>query len=174
MNKEEFIQRFQPKCFYHFTDLRNIPSIRKYGLLSLVELAKQGIEGYYPGGNDWSHDADSFKGLDHFVHLCLHYRHPMEFIAREKGRINNTVFLPVSLDILGLDGVRFTEGVSNKTGVCLLHPEKAYSDLDFEVLYSNLDYGNSCIKKRLDIAVKYELLVPNHIPLEYLKLPKFV
>ena len=174
MNKENFIKRFKPKCFYHFTDLRNIPTIRENGLLSLAELQNRKITKFYPAGNQLSQNVDSSKGLNKFVHLCLHYNHPMEYIARMQGRVANTIFLAVSLDVLEVTGVRFTSGVANKAGVCLLHPEDAYSELDFEVIYDGLNFSESCVRERHNIAVRYELLVPNYIPLKYITLPNYI
>lgn len=174
MNKKEFIERYAPKCFYHFTDIRNIPSIRESGLLSHAELVNSCNTTFYPAGNTISQEVDADKGLNKYVHLCLHHKHPMEYIAKREGRVGNTVFLSVTLDVLDINGVFFTGEVANKSGVCLLEPENAYSELDLEVLYDGLNFGDPQIRKRHNIAVKYELLVPNHVPLEYLNLPQFI
>jgi hypothetical protein len=57
---------------YHFTDRRNLASIRELGgVYSLVKLNKMGVQIAAPSGNDWSHEADACKGLDQFVHLCF-------------------------------------------------------------------------------------------------------
>jgi len=169
----DFRNKYKPPCFYHFTDLRNISSIAKHGLLSLKEMKCRGVSVPHPGGNDWSHEEDARLGLDEYVHLCPRHRHPMEYVARKEGRIGTTLFIAVSVDVLDVDGVRFTSGVANKAGVCLLEPEKAQSDLDFEVLYSKLDWGDPQVMSRLKIAEKYEILVPKAIPLKYIRLPNY-
>ena len=73
---------------YHFTDRRNLPSIRKHGgLYPATKLAKKQIEVPAPGGNDWSRDADGMKGVDAYIHVCFRATHPMEYVARAEGRI---------------------------------------------------------------------------------------
>ena len=44
MKPSEFIQRYKVRCFYHFTDTRNLPSIRANGgLLRLSQLIARKI-----------------------------------------------------------------------------------------------------------------------------------
>src|ERR1700678_2645905 len=81
---------------YHFTDRRNLPFIREHGgLYPMTKLRKKNIEVPAPGGNDWSQDADGIKGMDAYVHLCFRATHPMEYVAREAGRIGDTIFLQI-------------------------------------------------------------------------------
>src|SRR5215217_926199 len=61
--------------FYHFTDARNIESIKKHGILSTSEIRSRDIP-VVTGGNQWSLDADKIKGVDKFVHLCFFRSHP--------------------------------------------------------------------------------------------------
>ncbi len=160
------LRRFSVTCVYHFTDERNIPLIRQTdGLLSLAELRRRGIEPPAPGGNDWSHEADARVGVDEYVHLCLFNEHPMEFRAREDGRIRNTRFLQIQPAVLHCEGIRFTQDVSNKAGVRLLTLEEAVQALDFSVIYDRTDWRDPQVQERRKLAKKYELLVPSHIPL---------
>ena len=46
------------------------------------------------------HDADRMKDLHKFVHLCFRNNHPMEYKAREEGRIAQSIFLQVHADVL--------------------------------------------------------------------------
>jgi hypothetical protein len=49
---------------YHFTDRRNVPSIKAMGgLFPLSELLQKQVAIPAPGGNQWSHDADALKGM---------------------------------------------------------------------------------------------------------------
>src|SRR5580698_6201424 len=106
--KDPFVQ-YSVTSLYHFTDRTNAASIRKLGgLYSLAALREMGVEIQAPGGNDWSHDADVIKGLDQFVHLCFRPNHPMEYVARQDGRIANPVYLQIHPDILRIEGVMFT------------------------------------------------------------------
>jgi ssDNA thymidine ADP-ribosyltransferase, DarT len=155
---------------YHFTDRRNIPLIREHGgLYPMTKLRKKNIEVPAPGGNDWSQDADGIKGMDAYVHLCFRATHPMEYVAREAGRIGDTIFLQIHPDVLLWDGVKFTADVSNKVGVEIHTIDEAKKIIDFEVLYTRTNWGNAAIQKRLQQAEKYEILVPKKIPLELIR-----
>lgn len=167
MTPKQFIQKFGVKCFYHFTDRRNLNSIlANNGLLPLAELRRRKIYVPAPGGNEWSHDADARIGLDEYVHLCLLNEHPMEFRAREERRTESSVFLEIHPAILAVEGVMFTPDVSNKVGVPLLSLEQAVEVMDFQVIYERTDWRDPEIQARRKIAKKYELLIPRDIPLK--------
>lgn len=167
MNAGEFLSKFAPICFYHFTDTRNLDSIRASGGLHCLRvLRERGVEIPAAGGNDWSHEADEARGLDDFVHLCLRNQHPMEYVARKDGRIIASKYLRIDPRIVSVDGIRFTEDVSNKAGVPLLTLAEAAERLDFEVIYSWTDWRKPEIQKRLRQAAKYELLIPERIQLD--------
>jgi hypothetical protein len=169
MNAEEFLTRYNPSCFYHFTDTRNLESIREHGLLTLHDIKKSGIQVPVLGGNDWSHEEDARRGLDRFVHLCFFSEHPMEWVAREKdNRIKESRFIPVLRDVLSWDNIRFTSGVANKSGSRLLTLKEASETMDFEVIYDRTDWKDPEIQKRRNAAKKYELLIPRSIPKEHL------
>jgi len=71
---------------HHFTDIRNLPSIRTMGGLYSRQLLKKNAGGqFYPGGNQWSLDADELVGMDQYVHLCMRTNHAMEHIANRKN-----------------------------------------------------------------------------------------
>lgn len=155
---------------YHFTDRRNIPLIRELGgLYPMSELKKMKAKVPAPGGNQWSQDADGIKGMDRYVHLCFRATHPMEHIARQEGRIEDSIFLQVHADVLLWDGVRFTSEVANKSGVEMQTLEAARKIIDFEVLYTRTDWRDPEIQRRLQTAEKYEVLVPTKIPLELIR-----
>ena len=122
-----------------------------------------------PGGNQWSHDADALKGMDRYIHLCLKPNHPMEFRAREEGRIKESIFLQVHPEVLEWEGVKFTPDVSNKAGVAIHSIEEAKQLIDFEVLFTRTDWRNLVIQHRLQRAEKSEILVPDHIPISFIR-----
>jgi len=90
----------------------------------------------------------SHIGVDHYVHLCLKPTHPMEFRAREDGRIVESIFLQVHPEVLEWDGVKFTPDVSNKAGVTVHSIEAAKQMIDFEVLFTRTDWRNPLIQLR--------------------------
>ncbi|MCO5064311.1 MAG: DUF4433 domain-containing protein [Rhizobiaceae bacterium] len=156
--------------FYHFTDRRNLPMIREAGgLYPIAQLEKMGLKVPAPGGNEWSRDADAFKGMGNYVHLCFRNNHPMEHVARQAGHIGDTVFLQIHPSVLQFEGVRFTNDVSNKAGVESVPIDKAGGMIDYEVLYTWTNWSDADIKLRLKQAEKYELLVPQFIPLALIR-----
>jgi hypothetical protein len=158
------------KALYHFTDLRNLLSIRERGgLFSWRKLVEMGVAVAAPGGNDWSRDADNYKGVDAYVHLCLRSNHPMEYRAREEGRIEQSVFLEIDPAVTEIEGVSFTEDVSNKRGVELFPIENAADLIDFEVLGPNMNYKDQGMLERLRQAEKCEILVPDFIPIRLIR-----
>ncbi|WP_082634725.1 DarT ssDNA thymidine ADP-ribosyltransferase family protein [Fulvimarina pelagi] len=155
---------------YHFTDRRNLPQIKAAGgLLPLAELRRRGIEIPAPGGNDWSREADAPKRMSDYVHLCFRDSHPMEYRAREAGRIGDTIFLKIHPSVMHFDGVRFTDDVANKSGVQSVPITEAEALMDFEVLYGRTDWRNLEVNARLQQASKYEVLVPQMIPLDLIR-----
>lgn len=135
----------------------------------MEHLRRRGTEVPAPGGNEWSHDADEFKGMDKYVHLCFRPSHPMEYVARKEGRIGDTIFLHINPDVLLWEGVRFTPEIANKSGVEAYTIEAAMDIIDFEVLYTRTDWADPEIRKRLQQAEKYEILVPKRIPLNLIR-----
>lgn len=132
-------------------------------------LGKMGIQVPAPGGNQWSHDADGMRGMDCYVHLCFRNNHPMEFIAREDGRIIDSIFLQIHPEVLEWEGVRFTSDVANKADVPIQTMEEARRVIDFEVLNSWTNWSDPAINQRLQQAEKCEILVPQRIPLELIR-----
>ncbi|MFN0179620.1 MAG: DarT ssDNA thymidine ADP-ribosyltransferase family protein [Gemmatimonadales bacterium] len=160
----------QIALLFHFTDRRNIAMIRQLGgLYPFAELKEMHITIPAPGGNEWSQEADGMKGMDRYVHLCFRSNHPMEYVARQEGRIGESVFLNVHPDVLAWDGVKFTPDVSNKSGVAACPIAEAVDMIDFEVLYTRTNWLDPVINTRLHQAEKCEILVPQKIPLEMIR-----
>lgn len=164
MNPRELIRQFGIKNLYHFTDVRNINSIKQHGLLSWRELQARGIIPPAPGANELSHDLDVALDLDQYVHLCLWSEHPMEWRARQDGRILQSTFLKISTEVLNLPGLLFAADVANKTGVELLDFDAAVQMLDFEAVYRYLDWKDPEVKARVQASRRYEVLVPDRVP----------
>ena len=156
------------KKVYHFTDKSNIESIVNCGgLLSLANLKRNKVKDVKYGGNQWSHDADAYKGGDGYVHLCFLKNHPMEHIAREvEKRIEETCWLEIDISALNTNGVMYSSGVSNKSGVQFLSPDDAKEAIDLEGIYEFLNFKVEGNQERKNNARKYEILIPNTVPLD--------
>ena len=126
-----------------------------------------GVSSIYPGGNAWSMDADEMVGMDKYVHLCFRTNHPMEYLARQDGRIERTTWLYIEPGVMDIEGVVYSPGVSNKSGMPFYPINEAVDRIDFEVICTRTDWRDPAIKARLDQAELCEVLVPDHIPLKY-------
>jgi hypothetical protein len=161
---------------YHFTDSRNLPSIRERdGLWSTAKLQEMGIE-FHSGGNQQSLDADAMFGMDRYVHLCFTNRHPMAYIAQNDGRIQKIQWLYVGdpAEVLKIDGVRYCAEVSNKSGAEVCSIKHARETFDDVALHDYLDWKVPENQARRAAMEKCEILVPEHLPLKYFQklLPK--
>jgi hypothetical protein len=61
-----------------------------------------------------------------------------------------------------------TTAPSNQGGVLKVPAAVALADLDLDVIYTYMDWTNPEIHARLQIARKYEILVPKRVPIEYI------
>lgn len=69
----------------------------------------------------------------------------MAYLARQDGRVGDTIFLEISPAVLRMPGVMFTPDVSNKSGVTACAIEQAKAMIDFEVLYTWTDWSDVTI-----------------------------
>ena len=83
---------------YHFTDAKNLDSIRKYGLLSWITLGKNNLY-YEPVADDLSHELDLKKGWENYVRLSFCKYHPMGQTKANKKN-SEIVILKISPKIL--------------------------------------------------------------------------
>ena len=92
----------------------------------------------------------------------------MGYAARQGGQIKEAVYLSVRPDIIKAKGVMMTDGMSNKADVVPEAPGKVLEKIDLEVIYCRTDWTNASIKERRKVAQKFEILVPDQVPLEYI------
>ena len=161
------LAKYKIDGIWHFTDRSNLELIEEHkGLLSLGEAERRGINIPIPGGNEWSHSADRIKELHEYVHLAFIDDHPMLFRATNEGRIPDPIWLRIKSSILLEEGVRFCSDVSNKSGVAILNTEEAVEQIDFDVLFTRMDWTDPNIQARRQAAIKSEILVPGFIPID--------
>lgn len=161
------LEKYRFDGVWHFTDRSNLDLIVKQkGLLSLSELERKGIAIPAPGGNEWSHDADKMKGVHEYVHLAFVDDHPMLFRAKQDGRIPDPIWLKIDSSIILEKGVRFCSEVSNKSGAAILDSKEAAERIDFEVLFTYMNWRDPEIQARRQAAIKSEILVPGFVPIE--------
>lgn len=92
---------------YHFTDVRNIQSIKKHGgLLSWHYCHTHGITIPCQGGDDVSRELDKKYGLEDYVRLSFCDEHPMAFRLKQSG--SNIVILRIKVDVALLKDTQFS------------------------------------------------------------------
>lgn len=113
VNWDEFQAFLRSKgisCFYHFTDRSNLPSIRQRGgLFSWAYCKKQGWQINRPGGSSESRGLDMAAGKQDFVRLSYNKEHPMLFIAKKEGRIEDPVYLVIDVEVAYLKNTEFSD-----------------------------------------------------------------
>ncbi len=105
-------------ALYHFTDPRNIPSIKKYGLLSWRRLVDRGII-HFPASSELSRELDERKQLDDYVRLCLRPEHPMAYRAIHEDRVDGLVWLKVDRTVARFRSTLFSDRNAAATGAII-------------------------------------------------------
>ena len=83
---QELFRKLDIEYFYHFTDERNLDSIRKYGgLLSWKACDAHNVKIPYAGGDDLSRQLDLRSGLEDYVRLSFCEDHPMAYRCKKAG-----------------------------------------------------------------------------------------
>ncbi len=167
MTMKAIVEKYGITAVWHFTDKANLDLIQEHGgLLSLRRLEERDVVVPKPGGNEWSHKADRNKGLDKYVHLAFVDNHPMLYWAENEGRITDAMWVKIDVSVLMGPEVCFCTDVSNKNGVRILDHEEAIEELDFEVLFTRMDWNVCEIHERRKAAEKSEILVPDAVPID--------
>lgn len=117
------------------------------------------------GGDEASLAIDTHLGLDEHVHLHFCGTHPMEFRAREEGRILTTRYIKVSPNVLLRDGVLLSDQVSTANAANIRPANELVPKMDFEVTYTRTDWRIPEIQARRRAAEKWEALIPGAIGL---------
>lgn len=111
----EFFKRNNLRL-YHFTDRKNIESIRKCGgLYSNAELRIRGIKPHY-ASSDESRMNDKRAGLDNYVRLSFVPNHPMLHTALISGRITDPVVIEINPSIALMPNAKYSDRNALKRG----------------------------------------------------------
>ncbi|QTO26765.1 MULTISPECIES: DarT ssDNA thymidine ADP-ribosyltransferase family protein [unclassified Bacteroides] len=95
-------------CFYHFTDRRNLLSIKKQrGLLSWHYCKTHGIVIPNQGGDADSENLDMRYGLQDYVRLSFCDDHPMTWRLKQSG--SNLVLLRIKIDVAWFKETLFSD-----------------------------------------------------------------
>lgn len=108
IDKAKSLPTLSGPCLYHFTDHRNIASIKKYGLVSWQRLIEREIF-HHPASNDLSRDLDLNRNLQGYVRLCLVPAHRMAYVAERDGRVEQLVWLKIDPAVLYWSETMFSD-----------------------------------------------------------------
>lgn len=96
------------RYLYHFTDRRNIPSIKQHGgLFSWHYCKKNNITIPCQGGDYDSQELDKKYGLEDYVRLSFCNDHPMAYRLQQSG--SYIVILKIGVDVALLKGTLFSD-----------------------------------------------------------------
>jgi hypothetical protein len=156
---------------YHFTDVRNLPMIKKLdGIWSTAKLRKGKTE-FFPGGNQWSLDQDVKTRMDYYVHLCWDRNHHMEKNIMERDKDIKLFYLEIDRLILYEPGVLFTPGVANAVGMPKHTLQKAVDDgmIDYDALNRRIgSLRDPTNQARRQNAERTEILVPERVAMKWI------
>lgn len=173
MNIDELIiminRSSQHRYLYHFTDEANFATINTKGLVSKERMRRENWWPATTGGNQWSHNQDTARGIDPYVSLCFTCNHPMKYVAHLDGRLPNPRYLKISPEVLQIPGVQIATGIANANATQILPLDQAIKQLDTEVIYTRTDWSDAGIHQRLVAAEKFEVLVPHGVPRDLIK-----
>ncbi len=164
----EYLNANKIKYFYHFTDRRNIDSIKKYGgLLSWQYCVNNGIIIPKPGGDDLSRNLDTYNGLSDYVRCSFCRDLPMMHTLFERGY--DLVLLRIDASVACFEGTLF----SNMNATDNQHQ---HGELLRDLKKVNLDAVYSTYVGKYDDYFKLhqaEVLVKTFIPIRYISFPDF-
>ena len=112
---KQYLEEKGIKCLYHFTDIRNIQSIKKHGgLFSWKSCEEHGIKIPIQGGNEQSKEDDEKYDLEDYVHLSFCDDHPMIYnlkkrLEAETGCKPQIVLLEISIDVAWIKDTLFSD-----------------------------------------------------------------
>lgn len=151
---------------YHFTDRDNLQSIIDHGgLYAWADFASNGITSKKPGGGDLSRQLDRRWGLEHYVRVSFTNQHPMMYVAMNQGRISNPVILEIDPEVIFWVNTKYTDRNATKNDM------QAGDGIDD---FKKIHFGTVKTKDYFALAeeekhfFQAEVLVKNHIPLQYI------
>ena len=151
------------RYLYHFTDRRNIPSIKSHGGLFSWNYCKQNnITIPCQGGDYKSQELDEKYGLEDYVRLSFCNDHPMAFRLKQLG--SDIVILQIKADVALLKNTLFSD--INAADKFHTHGGKLE---DLERVNFNATKKNYVCKDDIDFKPhQAEVMVKTFVPKKYI------
>ena len=164
-NFQKMLQERGITKLYHFTDRTNLQSIKANGgLCSWNYCVRNNIGISRPGGTQLSRNLDSYKGLENYVRVSFVSDHPMMYIAEKEGRIQDSVVLEISTEVIFKKETKFTNQNATRSGVSAYSSFEQFNSIRFD-LFRRRYFDLNEIQKPYYQA---EVLVLDKIPLEFI------
>lgn len=156
---------------YHFTDVTNLPSIRRLGGLYATARLREMGEGFCAGGDEDSLSLDSRCGMDGYVHLCFATGHSMAGRITQRKADANLIYLRIDRTILYQPGVMFATGVGYANGAETVALQEAVERelIDFHALYEWTDWRDAGAQSNRRAAELCEILVPDYVAMNFIR-----
>lgn len=146
---------------YHFTDSRNLESIRQSkGLYSYRNLSKNKIN-TNTGGDEASIKMDNQLGLDKYIHLSFTSDSPMYYKVKNLNK--SLKYLEIDISVVNQDGVIFCDKFATSNDA------KFYDNIDPSVFHLDELYSGNVIDEKLKKEIaSYEILMPDFIATDFI------
>ena len=168
-NWQEFqviLEQHRIKKLFHFTDRENLQSIiNNGGLYSWADCEEKGITIAKPGGGNPSRKLDKKHGLEHYVRLSFTKRHPMMFVAKDDGRINDPVILEINPEILYEEDTLFSDKNAASNDAHVGGTLDDFKKIHFKSVKASKHFD---LEESEQPYFQAEILVKNFVPLKYI------
>lgn len=160
MRLYDIIKHENIKALYHFTDSRNIPSIKSSGnIFSQEEVKRNNLNAVYASSID-SRAKDASQGLSNFVRLSFVKSHPMMHTAMTCGRIHKPNILEINPLVILLPDVLISDQNALTNGAKIGKDAADLANIHFDLFKSNYLSLNDAMSRSYYQA---EILVPKKI-----------
>lgn len=162
---QEIVRRHHIESLYHFTDSRNLASIKRHGgLFSWWQCERRGIRIAAPGGNEDSRRMDRRNDLQDYVRLSFNAGQPMMHVARRYGRIRDARILRIDPSVIYLAPTLFSDVNANDSDARVGIGLKSFERIRFDI--ATASRWDGCEEKGFFQA---EVLVNSHVPFDMIK-----
>lgn len=152
-------------CFYHFTDKKNLDSIRTAGgLFSWDYCERNNINIPRPGGDELSRSLDKKYNLQDYVRLSFCKDHPMKHICMKSNRISQPEILIVSTEVAEFESTLFSDMNAADKQHSVGNNIDFLKKIDHTIFLRHYHFLSDHDKKKYQA----EILVKTSVPIKYI------
>ncbi len=159
----QLVDEHKIQRLFHFTDRRNLESIRKHGgLFSWSYCDDHGITIPFPASNDLSKALDVRKGLQDFVRLSFNAHQPMMYVVQSRGV--NPFVLEISPEVIYWLETQFSDINATSNGANV-----GPTIQDFQRINFTLAIPGNWTTPAEKALIQAEVLVKTKIPIQFIR-----